>query len=228
MKQTIRAAILAVGLLPAGMAAAHAQTGDGTPFTGFYLGGLVGYDDYHLNNDATLPGFGMASGRIDHMGGDGIAGGAIVGYNIALAPRVIAGVEGQFRYSDAGGSTTTPGTTGLSDLQTKARESWGLGGRLGFLPMPNMMLYASGGWTNSRFRTSIDDASGANIFRDSLTRDAWRVGGGVETALGGNWTAHVDYTYSNYSGYDVPVNATNDVLVKPTSHQVSLAVSRYF
>ncbi len=229
MHQTLRTACVAVCLFPLGIAAANAQSaGDANPFTGFYAGGVIGYDNNHLDNDATLPAFGVPNGRVSGMGGDGIAGGAILGYNFALAPRIVAGLEGQFRYSDAGGSTTTPGATGLSDVSTKARDSWGLGARIGFLPTRNTMLYASGGWSNTRFRTSVDDVTGANIYRDSSRDDAWRVGGGVETALGGNWTARLDYTYANYSGYDVPINNTNGIEVKPTSHQVSLAVSRYF
>ena len=229
MNQTIRAACLAIGLLPVGIAVANAQpAGNDNPFAGFYLGGVIGYDDNHLDNDATLPSFGLASGRVGGMGGNGIAGGAIVGYNVALSPQWVAGLEGSFRYSDASGSTSTSGATGLSAIDTKARESWGLGGRLGFLPTRNLMVYASGGWTQGRFKTSVDNAAGINIFNDSSTQDAWRVGGGVEAALGGNWTARVDYTYANYSNYDVVLNSTNNIAVKPTSHQISLAVSRYF
>lgn len=229
MNRMLCTACLALGLAPLGIAAANAQpAADANPFAGFYGGAVIGYDNNQLNNEATLPDFGMPSGRIAHMGGDGVMGGANIGYNFVLAPQLIAGIEGQFRYSDAEGRTSTPGATGLSDVNTKARESWGLGGRLGFLPVPNTMVYAAGGWTNSRFRTSVDDASGANIFRDSLHDDAWRVGGGVETALGGQWTARVDYTYSNYSGYEVPLNATNGVHVEPASHQVQVGVSRYF
>ncbi len=229
MKQTLRTACLAVGLMPVGIAAASAAPdGDDNPFAGFYVGGVIGYDDYHLDNDTVLPDYGLAGGRLAHMGGNGVAGGAIVGYNVAIAPQIIAGIEGQFRYSDAGGGTSIPGAAGLGAVDTKVRESGGVGGRLGFLPMRNVMLYASGGWSQGRFRTIVDDASGANLFRDSTTRNAWRVGGGVETALGGNWTARIDYTYSNYSNYDVPVSTGNDILVKPTSHQVSLAISRYF
>ncbi len=229
MHQALRTACAVIGLFPLGIAAANAQpTAEANPFAGFYGGAVIGYDNYRLNNEATLPDFGTPSGKIGHMGGDGVSGGANIGYNFVLAPQLIAGIEGQFRYSDAEGRTSTAGAAGLSDVNSKTRESWGLGARLGFLPMPNTMLYAAGGWTNTRFRTSVDDAAGASLYRGSVRDDAWRVGGGVETALGGKWTARVDYTYSNYSGYEVPVAAANHISVEPASHQVQVGVSRYF
>ncbi len=225
MNKALSTVTVALGVLVAGTAVANAQqSANQNPVSGFYVGGVLGYDNYSLNSSATLPTYGV-SGAINGLGADGVAGGAIVGYNIPLGPQFIAGIEGSFRYSDADVSTTV---TGLGSAGAKARESWGLGARVGFVPVDNVMLYASGGWTQGRFKTEVANAAGTTIYSGKDSQDAWRIGGGVEAALGSQWTARMDYTYANYSNYDIALSNTDSVFIKPTSHQVSLAISRYF
>jgi outer membrane immunogenic protein len=234
MNRFLRTAGLAGVVLAASSGAALAQSSaDRNPFTGFYLGGMVGYDSFHNDNRADLPSFdGENGGRLTGLGSDGIAGGIVAGYNIPLGDRFIIGIEGSGRYSDASGHTSVSDTTSDSRIEQGQRWSWGVTGRAGVLVSPRTLLYASGGWGQTRFNTRfINTPAGADpteVFNDGVTRDAWRVGGGIEAALGGGWTGRLDYTYSNYGNYDVVLNPTNGFTVKPVSHQVSVGVSYYF
>ncbi|MGE0668759.1 MAG: outer membrane protein [Sphingomonadales bacterium] len=234
MKALLRTTCVAAAALAATAGAAAAQSaGDRNPFTGFYAGGQVGYDSFQLNNRSDIPDFDDENGgRITGLGSDGIAAGAVLGYSFPLGDAFILGVEGTGRWSDASGNTSVSDDTSDSRIEQGNRWSWGVMGRLGLMISDRTMLYASGGWGQTRFNTRfINTPSGGDpveVFDDGLTRDAWRVGGGVEAALGGGWAARLDYTYANYSDYDVILDEDNSFAVEPAAHQVSLGVSYYF
>jgi outer membrane immunogenic protein len=234
MNNVLRTACIATGVLAATAGVAMAQPDNGqNPFAGFYVGGMVGYDSFHLDNRSDLPGYdGENGGRLTGLGSDGIAGGVVLGYNMPLGRNFILGIEGTGRYSDASGSTSVSDDTSDSTIRHASRGSWGINGRAGVLVSPNTMIYASGGWGQTRFNTRfINTPAGADpveIFNDGITRDAWRVGGGVEVAMGHGWTGRLDYTYSNYNNFDVVLDPTDSFTVKPVSHQVSVGVSYYF
>ena len=234
MKSFLHTTCIATAIVVATAGAAAAQSSaDRNPFTGLYAGGQVGYDSFHLNNRSDMPDSdGENGGRITGLGSDGIAAGALLGYNFPLSDVFIVGVEGTGRWSDASGNTSVSDNTSDSRIEQGNRWSWGVMGRLGLLVSNDTMLYASGGSGQTRFNTRfINTPAGGSpttVFDDGITRDAWRVGGGIESALGGGWTARLDYTYSNYSDYDVAINPTNSFVVEPAAHQVSVGVSYYF
>jgi opacity protein-like surface antigen len=235
MTRILRASCIATGLVVVSSGAAFAQMGTDNPFDGFYVGGMVGYDSMGIDNEPDLPDYiddSEQGDRIAGLGGDGIAGGAVVGFNVPLGDRMILGAEGSFRYSDASGETSLSDDDGSSAVDFNSRESWAIMGRVGFLVSDTTMLYGAGGWgqTNfdTRFTNTPDGGNSSVLFDDGVTRDAWRVGGGVETALGSGWTARADYTYSNFNGYDIAVAPGNTFHVDPESHQFSLGVNYYF
>jgi outer membrane immunogenic protein len=233
MTHILRAACVAAGALALSAGAASAQMRDDNPFGGFYAGAQIGYDSFQLNNRSDLPDFdGENGGRLTGLGSDGIAGGVVLGFNIPLGSAMIVGIEGTGRYSDASGDTSVSDEDSESTIRQGTRASWSIMGRAGILVSPNALLYAQGGWGQTRFNTRfINTPTGADpveVFDDGITRDAWRVGGGVEAALGGGWSARLDYVYANYSDYDVVLSPTNDFTIKPAVHQVSLGVSYYF
>ncbi len=234
MNNVMRTTCVAAGLLAATAGTAAAQSyGDRNPFTGLYIGGQVGYDSVQLNNRSDLPDFSSENGgRLTGLGSDGIAAGALLGYNFPLSDRFILGVEGTGRWSDASGNTSVTDNTSDSRIEQGNRWSWGVMGRLGILVSDSTMLYAGGGWGQTRFNTRfINTPSGGSpttVFDDGITRNAWRVGGGVEVALGGGWAGRLDYTYVNYRGYEVEINPANSFVVEPAAHQVSVGASYYF
>ena len=67
--------------------------------------------------------------------------------------------------------------------------------RGGFLVTPTVLLYATGGLAYGEIKTS--DAIGVvpTVFSTSSTNVGWTVGAGIEGAIGGNWTAKLEYLY---------------------------------
>ncbi|WP_404333920.1 outer membrane protein [Sphingomonas sp. MMS12-HWE2-04] len=119
-------------------------------------------------------------GGWDHVGseGDGTSGfsyGGALGYD-AQVGRAVIGAEAEI----TGATTEENGVGAGRDLY--------LGGRIGFVAMPNTLVYAKGGLTNARF-----DVAGLG----SGTTDGYRFGGGVEHDFG-RFYGKVEYRYSRY------------------------------
>ncbi len=79
---------------------------------------------------------------------------------------------------------------------------WTLRPRVGFLVVPNLLVYATGGLALSEVHSSFqftDDYEGGASAAGSLsgTRIGWTVGGGVEYALAQNWSIKAEYLYAD-------------------------------
>jgi outer membrane immunogenic protein len=65
--------------------------------------------------------------------------------------------------------------------------------RAGILVTPRVLLYATGGLAYGEVNSS--ETIGGSSFSASDTRVGYTVGGGIEGAIGGNWTAKLEYLY---------------------------------
>jgi outer membrane immunogenic protein len=123
----------------------------------------------------------FASNSINTSGG--LIGGTL-GYNWQ-AGRAVFGLEGDVDWSNLRGS----GICGATTCET--RNSW-LGtarGRLGYA-IDRVMPYVTGGLAVGDIRSSIAAVGSANT-----TKAGWTLGGGLEAAIAGPWTAKVEYLY---------------------------------
>jgi outer membrane immunogenic protein len=80
-----------------------------------------------------------------------------------------------------------------------------VGGRVGAVVSPNVLLYGKAGYTNARLSLDYDDGTVATAadFEEGENLDGLRVGGGVEVGLSSNVYAKTEYRYSNYEqGFD--------------------------
>jgi outer membrane immunogenic protein len=136
------------------------------------------------------------------------------GYLWQLASQWTAGVEGDFGFADR--TTTREGFTTifLADSQSQGeslsvRSRWDASLRLrgGYLVNPRTMLYATGGlaWQNFELTSTCVSANCTGFFAlsptiisQSTTKTGWTLGGGLETALWGNWLARAEYRYADY------------------------------
>jgi outer membrane immunogenic protein len=146
-------------------------------WTGFYLGinggGAWGRSDF------SAP---FASGSFDTSGW--LAGGTI-GYNWQTGP-VVFGLEGDIDWAHINGSAICGGVT-----TCEIRANW-LGtarGRLGYA-FDRIMPYVTGGAAFGGIKTNVP-----GFGNTSDTKVGWTVGGGVEAAIAGPWTAKVEYLY---------------------------------
>ncbi len=140
------------------------------------------------------------------------------GFNWQIAPRWVVGIEGDFGHADK--STTLPGMeypastrlTGSAADSFSVKTTWDASARarIGYLPNPAVLLYATGGaaWlhieANSRCNVSVNSncnppiGSGPFSITNSTTRLGWTVGGGIEAMLSPNWVARGEYRYADF------------------------------
>lgn len=175
MRNYILAAVLA------GAVATPALAQSGAPFTGVRAEGIVGYE--------------RAGSETRRDKSDGVTYGAGVGFDFQAAG-LLAGVEGEVSESTVGECTANVRVAGDRLCAELGRDFY-VGGRFGGLVGPNTLAYAKGGYTNARIETAYT-AGTANELRLSTDLDGYRVGGGIEHAVGPNSFIKAEYRYSNY------------------------------
>ncbi|WP_324749238.1 outer membrane beta-barrel protein [Sphingomonas sp. LY54] len=170
----VAAAVLATGA--ASSAAAE-------PFNGPYVGVQGGWSQNDLGSPSTPQGI-VNVDRSD----DAVSGGVYTGYDLKVSPRVVLGAEAGVQFG-ANDSITRGNVT------VDPKRSIDLTARAGYLVNDDTLLYARGGYTNTRVRTAIEEPAG--IRSATANRDGWLVGGGVEHALSDNVSARAEYRYSD-------------------------------
>jgi outer membrane immunogenic protein len=139
----------------------------------------------------------------------GILGGAQFGYNWQVTPMFVLGLETDFQGSGIAGHShqiqppiVFPGKNfALAATGSHRLDYFGtVRGRLGFLPTPTLMVYATGGLAYGHMRygfklldSDLDILEGYS----SHMRTGWTAGGGVEWAFLPNWSAKLEYLYTD-------------------------------
>ena len=115
--------------------------------------------------------------------------GGTIGYNYQMN-QVVLGVEGDLDWSNINGSTST-GCTSATGAGCQTSNNW-LGtvrGRLGYAA-DRFMPYITGGAAFGDIK-----ASGPGLTGTDTTNVGWTLGGGIEFAIAGHWTAKAEYLY---------------------------------
>jgi outer membrane immunogenic protein len=192
-------------------------------WTGFYVGGNVGYG--RDSNTANVSGvasdpavapflaFFLASGGITQSldpSAHGFVGGGQIGYNWQVKPDWLVGVEADIQGSGIKGTDTGIATPQFLDVSTtsvgKKLDWFGtVRVRAGVLVDPSLLLYGTGGFAYGKTEISFSTADvtsgcivGATICADnSGTRihGGWTVGGGIEAMVARHWTVRAEYLY---------------------------------
>lgn len=136
----------------------------------------------------------------------------------------MVGVEGDFGWADTKSTLANavyPGgnfpfyLTGRSDDSFSVKATWDASARLraGYLIMPNVLLYATGGgsWLHVETNSTCGSQSFCNppnvngfapdSITSSKTLSGWTVGGGVEAMIAPNWFVRAEYRYADYGTY---------------------------
>jgi high affinity Mn2+ porin len=183
----------------------------GYDWTGFYVGGHLGYA-WGNSNWAATGADGNASGSLNFSQGVDIfseAGswneGVQFGYNAMLRNRVVLSVEADFTFPayhnlvglSTGGTATYAG--GNNSYTDTLLASGTVRARIGYAP-GNWLFYATGGlaWTADQI-TLAQQSSGLSSSA-VLPRVGWAAGAGVEFPISGQWTGKVEYLFTHY-GY---------------------------
>jgi len=152
-------------------------------WSGFYAGINGGGGWGHSWWNANTTGFPLTGGQ---------AGGT-AGYNWQYS-NIVFGIEGDLDWSGFAGNATTPGCpAGCS-----TSDSWlsTVRGRVGY-SFGRIMPYVTGGLAVGDIRAAAPGFAGG-----SSTNPGWTVGGGIEFALPGNWTAKAEYLHVGLGHFD--------------------------
>jgi outer membrane immunogenic protein len=145
-------------------------------WTGFYVG--INGGGAWGNSDFSAP---FPTGTFDLSGG--LVGGTI-GYNWQMG-QLVFGVEGDIDWSNIRGSTACA----LTSCETKNDWLGTARGRLGYA-FDRFLPYVTGGAAFGNIKTNIP-----GVGSTSDTNVGWTLGGGIEAAIAGPWTAKVEYLY---------------------------------
>lgn len=126
--------------------------------------------------------------------------------------RWIFGVFGDYDFMDVNGDISTGGTFAPSLVGSQKQDwQWAVGGRVGYVFLPNFMAYFSGGYTQAHWKSTNLTAFGAVVPTSVLpgaTKGGWFIGAGDEYALnflpGLFWKT--EYRYSEFDRANVSIN----------------------
>ena len=214
--------LMVATLLASGVAATPAMAQDPAPtFTGPRVEAILGYD--HVGAGSSVD---NNNGR-DDQSIDGLLYGVGAGYDVNLGSAVV-GVEGEFTDSTAKSDRRDPTDTFGFGRVSQGRDLY-IGARAGILANPATLVYVKGGYTNSKLNVLAGDTNQTTDTAFKL--DGWRIGGGVERAIGEHSFAKVEYRYSKYD--DGRINFANGATssrfdVDTDRHQVVASVGYRF
>ena len=167
-------------------------------WTGFYVGGHVGYGDGSLGPDTNpLP---LQAVFFPHSVTGGV-GGFQVGYNHQFANRFVLGVETDATFVspvDLPRRTLGPFNASIDYVGT-------VRGRAGY-SFGSWMPYVTGGFAWGHTQVRVNDDSGSVVSEPGQYQTGWTAGVGAEFALSGNWTAKIEYEYIDLSRRTLGLN----------------------
>ncbi|HLH10287.1 MAG TPA: outer membrane protein [Methylovirgula sp.] len=170
-------------------------------WTGFYIGGQVGYAFGNSNANYAVTGNGpVVTSTSFHR--DGVIGGGHAGYNWQFGgpQSFVIGIEGDINGTSANGSVPVAGVGAFPGGTAGARSllEGSIRGRVGYA-FDRVLIYGTGGVAFADFKNSYATAIGLdNPYHSSV---GWTVGGGIEYAIDSNWSVRAEYRYSDFTRY---------------------------
>jgi len=179
-------------------------------WTGCYIGAGGGYGMYNQEHQALSPTTLAVTGAAATAGGRGWFGTVQVGCDYQFSDRWVVGVFGDYDFGNIRGTFNPVNTPFVGE--EKLRDSWAVGGRIGYLVVPQLLTYFSGGYTRARFNQT-DLLTGTfftvptTLAMSAQTYHGWFLGSGFEHSLdflpGLFWKT--EYRFAQYQAENVPV-----------------------
>jgi outer membrane immunogenic protein len=205
-----------------------------TSWSGFYLGAGVGIRS--TVTDAQVTNASDAGNSLASMCNSLASGGGCTtsqpindtafrfspyaGFNWQFAPLWVAGIEADVGFADKTATLNgmfapfnSTGISGVAGDTFSVKTTWDASARarIGFLPTPWLMAYATGGpaWLHVEATSTCNTlevgagrcepgAFAPSVITNATTKLGWAIGAGLEAALGSNWVARAEYRYSDF------------------------------
>jgi outer membrane immunogenic protein len=205
VKSIVLAGVLALAISPFALAsdlpapamptARHVSPVPVFSWTGFYIGGGLGWADSSnkYGAGAAIPALGVGGAVVfPTITKNGLTGSIFTGYNYQVS-QIVFGIEadlmyrmiGEARYNQAWGDYLT------------AHTNWGgsIRGRVGYA-IDRALLYATGG-AAFQFAKATYGGFWGSIGLGDDTRWGWTLGGGLEYAFTQHWIGGIEYRYTD-------------------------------
>lgn len=174
------------------IAATLPTTAYAAEFNGPYVGAQVGWQSEKME----YPESSADPLAIDDKK-QSVTTGIYAGYDKKINERVVVGVEAGLDFAS---DDEVQGALAGASYSIDPKYSVDLTARAGFLVNPQTLVYARGGYTTARVRSTVADSAGTR--NSSGSHDGWLAGAGVERHLTANTSARVEYRYSKFSEGD--------------------------
>jgi outer membrane immunogenic protein len=182
-----------LGATPAYPAPEYAAPPMSWGWTGFYLGGQLGYgsDSLRWGNVGASSLFSpLGSVTYDHNGS--VIGGGQIGYNFHTG-NVVFGLESSLSGADLSGTMASPYAPGGA---WSSRADWlsTVTGRVGY-SFGQWLPYIKGGFATANLDTTLQNAGA--FAQSSSQHYGWTAGAGIEYKMTSKWSMGLEYLYSD-------------------------------
>lgn len=165
-------------------------------WTGFYIGGVLGYGSGTADWDVT----GFPSTSIKPKG---MMYGVTLGYNFQAGSWVY-GIEGDYSFSSVKGSAT--GCFGIVGANCEVKQDAFATARLRLgYAFDRFLPYITAGAAYSG--TEATATAGGVNFNAKKGQFGWTAGAGIEYAFLGSWSAKVEYLYADFGNFNTNIAA---------------------
>jgi outer membrane immunogenic protein len=196
-------------------------------WTGCYVGAGGGYGMW--NQETRFVNGGAVFGLSNDNGGRGWFGTVQVGCDYQIGSNIVIGAFADYDFSGIKGDMSIAS----ADLvgREKLKSSWAVGGRIGWLPFQQLLVFVSGGYTQARF-SDVNYVIGttgdpSNLSIGKHTYSGWFLGTGYEYGIG--WLPGLfwktEYRFADYGSdrvtmLDLGVLTTDGVDTNKRIHTV--------
>jgi outer membrane immunogenic protein len=173
-------------------------------WTGFYLGGSLGYSWSKIDGDFyNNPGFFYEAKPEAGIGG--VFGGAQYQFN-SFVFGVEAGYSATFsgdkgRVIGGGAGASCGFVAGTEACEGSINNILQAGGRLGFA-FDRALFYGTGGWAQAKIATNGVVLPSTSFSGASATHNGWYAGAGIDYAWFNNFIVGVEYTHYDFDNAD--------------------------
>ena len=182
-------------------------------WTGCYIGAGAGYGMWNQERYGTSATTGLQVTPNSTIGGRGWFGTVQAGCDYQFAPRWVAGVFGDYDFGRLKGNYTPTVSSSFGGEETM-RSAWSVGGRVGYVVLPQLLTYVSAGYTEARFGdiTMLPFGGATPVLTiPGTTYKGWFLGTGYEYGLdflpGLFWKT--EYRFAQYRAQDLPLFVSN-------------------
>lgn len=198
---------------------------------GLYVGAQLGYAWGEAETIYTAPPALVGVGVVET---EGLIGGLHAGYNWQRGS-LVYGLEADVEYANTDGSaivTLPPATTVLGAVAVENQLRGSLRARFGFA-FDRALLYVTGGLAVGKIEAAFAAPAGTPVASGSDWRFGWTVGAGVEYALSSNWSARLEYRYTDFGDFNLTlptgvIAGATSANIDTTEHAVRVGVSYRF